>query len=63
MDDRMLETLFVAQVVTLAHQIKLDKAARGVMSHDTYICDAIRMISMQRTEVLRILDEAQPVCD
>ncbi|RQU98839.1 hypothetical protein DF039_38110 [Burkholderia cenocepacia] len=57
MEDKTLETLVVAQVVTLAHQIKMAKAAKGSRTTDTCVGDAIGLIKEQRAEVLRKLAE------
>nr|WP_223964945.1 hypothetical protein [Burkholderia diffusa] len=59
MEDKSLEMLLVAQVVTLAHQIKEAKARRGTTTTDTCVGDAIRMIQNQRAEVLRKLAETR----
>ncbi|WP_159074578.1 hypothetical protein [Yersinia massiliensis] len=59
MDNDTLETLLVAQVATLAHQIKQAKAARGTTTTDTCVGEAVRMIKNQRPEILRKLCETR----
>lgn len=59
MDNNTLETLLVAQVATLAHQIKQAKAARGISTTDTCVGEAVRMIKNQRSEILRKLSETR----
>ncbi|MDT1012386.1 hypothetical protein IHE26_07780 [Plesiomonas shigelloides] len=59
MDNDTLETLLVAQIATLAHQIKQAKAARGTTTTDTCVGEAVRLIKNQRSEILRKLSETR----
>ena len=47
-----LETLLVAQVLTMAKTIEAEKRARGSMSTDHYIPEAIALIARERSQVL-----------
>lgn len=57
MDNNTLETLLVAQVATLAHQIKQAKAAKGISTTDSCVGEAVRLMANQRSEILRKLAE------
>ena len=57
MEQKTLETLLVAQIVTLAFQIKADKKAHGTTTTSTCVRDAIKLIQQQRPEVLQRLAE------
>ncbi|EDU1815146.1 hypothetical protein ABDJ74_001873 [Salmonella enterica] len=59
MDNSTLETLLVAQVATLAHQIKQAKAAKGTSTTDSCVGEAVRLIANQRSEILRKLSETR----
>ncbi|KFC08488.1 hypothetical protein GTGU_01405 [Trabulsiella guamensis ATCC 49490] len=59
MDNNTLETLLVAQVATLAHQIKQAKAAKGISTTDTCVGEAVRLMANQRSEILRKLAETR----
>lgn len=57
MDNSTLETLLVAQIATLAHQIKQAKAAKGTSTTDSCVGEAVRLMTNQRSEILRKLAE------
>lgn len=59
MDDRLIETIAVAQVLTLAKALKAEKEANGVRSDSNYIKDAVRLIQKEAHSVLQILSQAQ----
>lgn len=54
-----LDTLLVAQVLTLAKAIEAEKRAKGSSSTDNYIPDAIRLIQNQRDKILARLAQNQ----
>lgn len=59
MEKELLETLLVAQVLTLAQVIETRKNAEGRSSTDHYVGDAIREIRLQRGVILQRLAQTQ----
>lgn len=54
-----LETLLVAQVLTLAKTIEAEKRAKGAMSTSHYIPEAITLIARERSQILARLLQSQ----
>lgn len=57
MEKELLETLLVAQVLTLAQSIEAEKRANGSSSTDHYVGEALNRISRERSQILRRLAE------
>lgn len=55
----LLETLLVAQVLTLAKTIEIRENSDGKSVSKDFISAATRLISQKRPEVLRLLQEKQ----
>ena len=55
--NELLKTLLVAQVLTLARTIEIQKNAKGSSSTDHYLGDAISDISQQRASILQRLSQ------
>lgn len=53
----LLENLFVAQVLTLAQTIKIQKQAKGQSSTGDYTFEAAQMITQKRSSVLQLLGQ------
>ncbi len=55
----LLETLLVAQVLTLAKAIEAEKREKGSSSTDHFLGDAIKEIARQRASILQRLAQTQ----
>ncbi len=55
----LLETLLVAQVLTLAHHLKAEKARHGLTSTSDFTQEASRLIAQKRADILRKLAETR----
>ncbi len=55
----LLETLLVAQVLTLARTIEIQKNEKGMSSTDHFVGDAINEIARQRGGILQRLAQTQ----
>lgn len=59
MENKAIENLLVAQVATLALQLKQAKANKGMSTTDNCIGEAVRLIQQQRDQILRMLSETR----
>ena len=53
-----LQTLLVAQVLTLAQTIEAAKALKGSTSSDHYVPEAVRLVAAQRAQILARLAQS-----
>lgn len=53
----LLETLLVAQVLTLAKTIEIRENPPGASKSKDFIPDALRLLAQKKPEVLRLLAE------
>lgn len=52
MEKETLEMLLTAQVLTLAKQLKAEKAAKGTTTTSDMVYDAIALIKQKKNEIL-----------
>ena len=52
---QLLEELLTAQVLTLAKQLKAEKAAKGISSTSDFISDATCLIQSKKNQILKLL--------
>ena len=50
---RLVEDIYVSQVLVLAAQIKAQKKSKGVTSTSDFVSDAVRLIDQNRDRILR----------
>jgi hypothetical protein len=55
----LMESLLVAQVLTLAKAISAEKALKGSVSTSGYVPEAVALIAQQRAGILQRLAESQ----
>ena len=55
----LLENLFVAQVLTLAQTIKIQRQAKGQSSTSDYTFEATQMLAQKRSSVLQLLEQSR----
>lgn len=62
MDEQLntsIETLLVAQVLTLAKAIEAEKRAKGSSSTDHYVPEAVQLIARERAQILQRLAQSR----
>ena len=60
MEKELLETLLVAQVLTLAKTIEIRENSGGNSVSKDFTLAAVRLVAQRRPEVLRLLLETPP---
>lgn len=54
-DNKLFENILAAQVLTLAKQLKAEKAASGITSTSDFIDDAARLIKKEANRIVGLL--------
>lgn len=54
-DNKLLENILAAQVLSLAKQLKTEKATRGISNTSDFIDDAALLIKKEKNRILELL--------